>query len=308
MDVTSIGWLTLPLAILGGAIRVSTPFIFVSIGELITEKSGRINLGLEGTLMLGAMAGYGGSYLSGSPWLGVLAAGLAGTTFGLLHGLLCSVKRVNDTAIGISLIVLGTGLAFFFGKPLIEPKAPALASISLGFWSSMPQVRAALDVNALFLVGILLAFAVYVFLNRTGWGLMLRTVGDSEDAARALGFPVLRVRIIATMAGGFLAGIGGSFLSLSYPGSWSEGLSSGQGIMAVALVIFARWRSINALGASLLFGGAGALGPALQGVGVTGYYYLFNAAPYILTLAIMVASTSRAAPFADAPGELKLHR
>ncbi|MDA9467094.1 ABC transporter permease [Bradyrhizobium sp. CCBAU 53415] len=308
MDGTSIGWLALPLAILGGAIRVSTPFIFVSIGELITEKSGRINLGLEGTLMLGAMAGYAISYLSGSPWLGVLSAGLAGMTFGLLHGLLCSVKRVNDTAIGISLIVLGTGLAFFLGKPLIEPKAPPLPSIALGFWSSVPQVRAALDVNALFFVGIALAFAVYVFLNRTGWGLMLRTVGDSEDAARALGFPVLRVRIIATMAGGFLAGIGGSFLSLSYPGSWSEGLSSGQGIMAVALVIFARWRSINALGASLLFGGAGALGPALQGIGMTGYYYLFNAAPYILTLAIMVASTSRAAPFADAPGELKLHR
>ncbi len=90
--------------------------------------------------------------------------------FGLLHGLLCSVKRINDTAIGISLIVLGTGLAFFLGKPLIEPKAPPLPSIALGFWSSAPQVRAALDVNALFFVGIALAFAVYVFLNRTGWG------------------------------------------------------------------------------------------------------------------------------------------
>nr|WP_271604428.1 MULTISPECIES: hypothetical protein [unclassified Bradyrhizobium] len=117
--------------------------------------------------------------------------------------------------------------ADFDAQPLIEPKAPPLPSIALGFWSSVPQVRAALDVNALFFVGIPLAFAVYVFLIRTGWGLMLRTVGDSEDAARALGFPVLRVRIIATMAGGFLAGIGGSFLSLSYPGSWSEGLSSG---------------------------------------------------------------------------------
>src|SRR5262245_42863912 len=144
MDATSIGWLALPLAILGGTIRISTPFIFVSIGELITEKSGRINLGLEGTLMLGAMAGYGISYLSGSPWLGVLSAGLAGTAFGLLHGLLCSVKRVNDTAIGISLIVLGTGLAFFLGKPLIEPKAPPLPSIAFGFWSSVPQVQAAL--------------------------------------------------------------------------------------------------------------------------------------------------------------------
>ncbi|WP_425338574.1 ABC transporter permease [Pseudomonas batumici] len=303
-----IGWASLPLAIIGGAIRVSTPFIFVSLGECITEKSGRINLGLEGNLILGAMAGYAVSYLSGSPWLGVLAAGVAGMLFGLLHGLLCSVKRVNDTAIGISLMVLGTGLAFCLGKPLIQPKAPPLPSIDFGYWSDTPQLRAALDVNALFLVGIALAIAVYFFFNRTGWGLMLRTVGDSEDAAKALGFPVLRTRIFATMAGGFLAGVGGSFLSLSYPGSWSEGLSSGQGIMAVALVIFARWRSLRALWASLLFGGAGAIGPALQGMGVTGYYYLFNAAPYLLTLAIMIASTSRSAPFVDAPGELNLHR
>lgn len=308
MDATTLGWATLPLALLGGAIRVSTPFIFVSLGELVTEKSGRINLGLEGNLVLGAMAGYAVSYLTGSPWLGVLAAGVAGMFFGLLHGLLCSVKRVNDTAIGISLMVLGTGLAFFLGKPFIEPKAPPLPSIPFGFWSDIPQVRSALEVNALFIVGIALAVAVYVFLNRTGWGLMLRTVGDSEEGARALGFPVLGTRIAATMFGGFLAGVGGSFLSLSYPGSWSEGLSSGQGIMAVALVIFARWRSMSALGASLLFGAAGALGPALQGVGVTGYYYLFNAAPYVLTLAIMIASTSRTAPFADAPGELSLHR
>lgn len=308
MDATSIGWASLPLAILGGAIRVSTPFMFVSLGECITEKSGRINLGLEGNLVLGAMAGYGVSYWSGSPWLGVFAAGIAGMLFGALHGTLCSIKRVNDTAIGISLMVLGTGLAFFLGKPLVEPKAPPLPSIDLGFWSSIPQVRAALNVNALFFVGIFLAFAIYVFLNRTGWGLMLRTVGDSEDAAKAQGFPILRTRIFATMAGGFLAGVGGSFLSLSYPGSWSEGLSSGQGIMAVALVIFARWRSLRALGASLLFGGAGAIGPALQGMGITGYYYLFNAAPYVLTLAIMIASTSRSAPFADAPGELSLHR
>jgi simple sugar transport system permease protein len=308
MDAISLGWAALPLAILAGAIRVSTPIIFVSLGELVTEKSGRINLGLEGNLVLGAMAAYAVSYLSGSPWLGVLVAGFAGMLFGLLHGVLCSIKRVNDTAIGISLIVLGSGLAFSWGKPFVEPKAPALPSIPLGFWSDLPQLRSALEVNALFFVGIVLAGAVYLFLNRTGWGLMLRTVGDSEDSARALGFPVLGTRVVATMFGGFLAGVGGSFLSLSYPGSWSEGLSSGQGIMAVALVIFARWRSMRALGASLLFGAAGALGPALQGVGITGYYYLFNAAPYVLTLAIMIASTSRARPLADAPGELSLHR
>ena len=138
--------------------------------------------------------------------------------------------------------------------------------------------------------------------------MVLRTVGDSEDAARAIGFSVERTRMLATMAGGFLAGVGGSFLSLYYPGSWSEGLSSGQGITAVALVIFARWNPLYCFYASLLFGGAGALGPALQAVGLTSGYYLFNAAPYILTLAIMVATSSSTRRFMGAPGELSVTR
>ena len=139
--------------------------------------------------------------------------------------------------------------------------------------------------------------------NRAG-GLQLRIVGESADAARAMGLPIDTVRILATMAGGFLAGIGGSYLSLVYPGSWNEGLSSGQGLMAVALVIFARWDPVRCLWASLLFGGASALGPALQSVGVTGGYYLFNAAPYVLTLAIMIATSSPHRTLAGMPLEL----
>src|ERR1700758_4420443 len=119
MATGSIGLWSVPLAVLGGAIRVSTPFLFVSLGECITERSGRINLGLEGTLVMGAMVGYGTSYLSGSPWLGVLAAGLVGVVLGAMHGFLCSRPRVNDVAVGIGLMLFGSGLAFFLGKPLI---------------------------------------------------------------------------------------------------------------------------------------------------------------------------------------------
>src|SRR5437764_868199 len=172
----TIGLWTVPLAVFGGAIRVSTPFLFVSLGECITERSGRINLGLEGTLVMGAMSAYGISYVTGSPWLG------------------------------------------------------------------------------------------------------------------------------------FLAGIGGSFLSLFYPGSWNEGLSSGQGITAVALVIFARWDPMLCMWASLAFGGAAALGPALQSVGVTSGYHLFNAAPYILTLAIMIITCSPKRTLTGAPAELSITR
>lgn len=285
-------WLTVLIAVLGGAIRVGTPFLFVSLGECLTEKSGRINLGLEGNLIMGAMAGYGVAWISGSPWLGVLAAGATGVVLGFVHALLCQQPRVNDIAVGIALMIFGTGLAFFLGKPLIQPSAPHLPALSLGAWSNSPALRAALEINALFVVGMILAPVMAWFFRSTRWGLAIRTVGESDDAARAMGLNVNGVRMLATMAGGFLAGVGGAFLSLYYPGGWSEGLSSGQGLMAVALVIFARWDPMRCLYASLLFGGAGALGPSLQSVGVTWGYYLFNAAPYVLTLVLMIAASS----------------
>jgi ABC-type uncharacterized transport system permease subunit len=307
MDETvALGWWGVPLAILGGAIRASTPFLFVSLGECLTEKSGRINLGLEGNLVLGAMSAYGVSYLTGSPWLGVLVAAIAGALLGSLHAFACSRPRVNDIAVGIALMLFGLGLAFFLGKPFVQPKAPNLPSLSLGWWSDLPQVRAALEVNALFLVGLVLAPAMYWGFRNTRWGLIVRTVGDSADAARAIGYRVNYVRWLSTTVGGALAGVGGSFLSLYYPGSWNEGLSSGQGLMAVALVIFARWDPIRCLYAALLFGAAGALGPALQSVGITSGYYLFNAAPYVLTLALMIVTCSPTRSLVGAPGELSV--
>ncbi len=306
--MAALGWWGLPLAVLAGAIRVSTPFLFVSLGECLTERSGRINLGLEGTLVMGAMSGYGVSYLTGSPWLGVLAAGIVGSLFGALHAAFCSLPRVNDIAIGIALMLFGIGLAFYLGKPLIEPQAPILPSIELAWWSSIPQLREALRINALFLIGIVLAPFLLWALKHTRWGLVLRTAGESADAALALGYSVNLIRLAATMAGGLLAGIGGSFLSLYYPGNWNERLSSGQGITAVALVIFARWDPMLCFWASILFGGAGALGPALQSLGFSEGYYLFNAAPYILTLLIMIITCSRRRTLIGAPAELSITR
>ena len=233
-NTVALGWWGVPIAILGGAIRASTPFLFVSLGECLTEKSGRLNLGLEGTLVMGAMSAYAISYLSGSPWLGVVLAGVAGASLGSLHAWACSRPRTNDIAIGIGLMLFGTGLAFFLGRPFVEPKAPILPSISLGWWSHLPQLRTALEVNVLFVLGVVLAPLMYWLLKNTRVGLIVRAVGDSEDAARAIGYPINLIRFVCTGVGGFLAGIGGSFLSLYYPGSWNEGLSSGQGLMAVA--------------------------------------------------------------------------
>src|ERR1700726_3046224 len=256
----TIGLWTAPLAVFGGPLRVSTPFLFVSLGECITERSGRINLGLEGTLVMGAMSAYGLSYLPRSPCLGVLAAG---------------------------------------------PPGPPVA-IDFGWWSDISQVRSALRINVLFLPGVVLAPILFWAFRTTRWGLLIRTAGESADAARAMGYSVNIIRLRATMCGGFLAGVGGSFLSLFYPGSWNEGLSSGQGITAVALVIFARWDPMLCMWASLAFGGAAALGPALQSVGVARGYYLFNAAPYILTLLIMIITCSPKRTLVGAPAELSI--
>src|SRR3977135_3204701 len=223
----SIGLWTVPLAVFGGAIRVSTPFLFVSLGECMPDRSGRINLGLEVPVVRGAMSAYGISYLSGSPWLGVLAAGITGALLGALHAGICSLPRVNDIAVGIALMLFGTGLAFYLGKPLAEPAAPRLPAIDFGWWSDIPQVRAALRINVLFLIGVAIAPLLYWAFRSTRWGLLIRTAGERSHACPALGYSVLWIRLRATMVGGFLAGIGGSVLAAVFSGTRDGGGARG---------------------------------------------------------------------------------
>src|SRR5579859_2111503 len=154
---TSIGWWGVVIGVFAGAIRGGTPFLLVSLGECLTEKSGKINLGLEGVLLTGAMSAYAVSYKSGSPWLGVAAAGAAGGVLGVIHALLVSRPKVNDIAAGIAMLIFGSGMAFYFGKPFIQPTAPQLPAIPLGFWTSSPQISAALRLSPLFLFGVLIA-------------------------------------------------------------------------------------------------------------------------------------------------------
>ena len=308
MAESALGLWSVPLAMLAGAIRVSTPFIFVSVGECLTERSGRINLGLEGTLVMGAMSAYGVALGTDSPWLGVLVAAGVGLLLGALHAAICQLPRVNDIATGIALMLLGTGLAFYFGKPLIQPQAAQLAPIELGGWSDSPAVRAALQISPLLPLGVLLALAMGWGLANLRAGLVVRLAGDSADAARALGYRVAAIRVAATATGGMIAGMGGACLTLFYPGSWNEGISSGQGLIAVALVIFARWSPLRCVGAALLFGGAGAIGPALQSIGIGWGYHLFNALPYLLTLAILIVTCRPGTAAAGSPGELLSNR
>lgn len=311
MAAEALGWWGVPLGILAGTLRGSVPFLFVSLGECLTEKSGKINLGLEGTLLMGAMSAYAVSYLTSgivgpalAPWLGVLAAGIAGMLLGAIHGWLSQQPRVNDVAVGIAMIIFGGGLANFLGKPFIQPQAPQLQTLNAGAWSSLSPVQSALQISPLFLLGVAVVPLMSWFFKSTRWGLYVRAVGDSPEAARAMGISIFKVRMASIVMGSFLAGIGGASLSLYYPGVWTERISSGQGLMAVALVIFARWQPWQCLWASLLFGGAQALGPAFQSVGIDAYYYLFNAAPYVLTLAIMILTCSPKQTLVGAPGAL----
>ncbi len=300
----SLGGWGLVVALCGGAMRGSIPYMFVSLGECLTEKSGKINLGMEGVLLMGAMTAFGVSDLTGSPWLGVLAAAAAGLLLGALHAWMTQQPAVNDVAAGIAMILFGSGLAFFFGKRFVAPMAPQLPLLNLGGWSHTPAVASALRISPLFFVGIALSFLLHWVFTRTRWGLQIRATGDDPQAARALGIDVNRVRFFAITAGGGLAAIGGAHLTLYFPGIWSEGISGGQGLMAVALVIFARWSPRRCLAAALLFGGAQALGPSLQSLGINGYYHLFNASPYLLTLAVMIATCSPNRSLTGMPGAL----
>jgi general nucleoside transport system permease protein len=303
---TELGLWSIPLVVFGRAILMGTPYLYVSLGECITEKSGRVNLGQEGNLFLGALTGFAVSYHFGSPWLGVLAAGCVGILMGVLHAVICNLPRVNYVAVGIALMMFGMGLSWYLGDKYIGKKADRLPSIPLGDWSSSPQIQDALKVNVLFVVGVILAPVLWWMLANTRWGLVLRLAGESEEAAAAMGYSVNRIRTVATAIGGFLAGVAGSYLSLYFPGSWNEQISTGQGLMAVALVIFARWNPIYCLFASLLFGGVGSLSRVLQSLDLitSSQAYLWDTAPYVMTLVIMIITSSRARAMIGAPLEL----
>lgn len=292
------------LSLIGGAFRISVPILWVSLGECITEKSGKINLGHEGSLIMGAMLGYGFSLHSGSPWLGVLMAGICCSLFGITHALMTQVKGVNDIALGISIMIFGKGLAFYLGKDLIKPTAPRLGDFSLFGGSENKLLAQAFTINSLFVLGIIACIIAHLTLKYSRWGLMLKIAGENEESGKSLGYKINTIRLIAMAMGTFFSGIGGAYLSLYYPGSWNEGLSSGQGLMAVALVIFAQWQPLKCIGTALLFGAASSISPALQAIGYSYGYHLLNALPYIFTLVILIFATKKNKN--NAPKELSI--
>ncbi len=300
---------TLIVAVLATAITAGTPLLFAALGEILVERSGVLNLGVEGMMLVGAVAGYVAALQTGNPWAGFATAMLAGGLVALIHAFLTVSLRANQVVSGLALAIFGTGLSSYIGKPYVGiPLQQTFKHVDVPLLSDIPVLGPILfKQDALVYVSYLLVALLAFFLYRTRWGLQLRAVGENPGAADAVGISVSVTRYLSIATGGMLAGAGGAYLSLAYAPSWLENMTAGRGWIAVALVIFAMWDPFKALLGSYIFGGVDALGFRIQTMNIAVSPFLLKALPYLLTILVLVlvtreTKTRRAA----APGALGL--
>ncbi len=275
----------------------ATPLLIAAIGELVVERSGVLNLGVEGMMIMGAVTGFGVALMTGSPWLGVLAAIVVGALFSLLFGFLTLTLVTNQVATGLALTLLGLGLSgmigeAFVGLPGIKlatmPDQPVIGFI-FGWLSQLPYVgRLLFGQDPIFYISILLTAGVAWFLFRTRAGLTLRSVGDNHVSAHALGINVIGIRYMAVLFGGACAGLAGGFLSLVYTPQWIETMSAGRGWIALALVVFASWRPWRVLAGAYLFGAVSIGQLHAQALGIGFPSQLLSSLPYLATIVVLV--------------------
>ncbi len=270
--------------IVTGLLIAATPLILASLGELVVEKSGVLNLGVEGMMVIGAFAGFAAKISTGSYFIAFLVAMLSAALMGLLFGLLTQVLLSNQVATGLALTLFGLGLSALFGAGYTGQTAGAFPRLdALG----LPG-RFFAGVDVLMLLTLLLAVAVHLFLDRTRGGLILRAVGENHDAAHAIGYPVVRVRSLALAFGGAMAGLGGAYLSLVQTPFWVERMTAGRGWIALALVVFAAWRPFRVLAGAFLFGGISILQLHSQGFGLKIDAQILSMLPYVATIGVLV--------------------
>lgn len=249
------------------ALAFSTPLLWAALGEIVAERSGVVNLGVEGMMILGALGGFVAAQASGDPWLGVLVAAGVGTLAALLHALFAVVIRANQYVSGLALTIFGLGLSGLIGRGFVgRPLPEAMTFVSMPVLSDLPWIGPALfeDQYVLTWLGLVAAVVLWVVLQHTRIGLIVRTVGENPAAADAAGVPVMWVRIGAVAFGGWMAGVAGGFLSVAYRPSWGQGMTNGLGWIALALAIFALWDPLRAIFAALLFGAFFTLSFSLQ--------------------------------------------
>lgn len=278
-------------AILFATIVAGTPLIIVALGQLIAEKSGVLNLGAEGMMAMGAIAGFAITHHSGSPWLGVLAGMAAGALMSFLFAIVVLTLMGNQVATGLALSILGVGLSAFIGKPYESEILPTIGPIRIPLLADIPIIGDPLfNQQALVYLSWLLFAAITWFLYRSRPGLVLRALGESPTSAHSIGYPVIRIRYLATLFGGAMAGVGGAFLSVFYTPLWVEGMVAGRGWIAIALVVFATWRPLRVIVGAYLFGGVmvAQLFAQGSGLGVNIPSQFLSALPYLATIIVLV--------------------
>ncbi len=296
--------MNLIIDVLTGGVRGGTSILYAALGETISERAGVINLGTEGSMLLGALAAYMVAADTGNPWLGVLVGGIAGAVLALLHALLVVWRGANQFASGLTMLFLALGLTSLFGAAYVGRTITPFEVWPVPVLSDIPFIGPIFfEQNALVYLSYLAVPAVWFLLFRTKWGLLIRTAGERSDALAVNGFGVKRIRIAAVTAGGVLAGVGGAQLSIAYTNSWFENMVAGRGFIAVALVIFASWSPIRVMGGAYLFGAALALGPALQARGLAINQFALHVIPFVLTLVVLAVLGRRT--ISAAPAELK---
>lgn len=281
--------------ILIAALKTGTPLLLIALGELVTEKSGVLNLGQEGMVLMGAMAGFTGAYYSGSLLLGVSFAMVAGMLMALLFGVLALSLNTSQVATGLALTIFSVGLSSFLGESLVGSTVAGFSTLSIPVLSELPFIGALLfQQDLLIYFSFLITGLTWWVLHKTRVGLTVRAVGENPYSANALGIKVLKIRYLATLFGGAMAGLAGAYLSLSYTPMWMENMSAGRGWIALALVVFASWRVGYLVLGAYLFGIASILHLVVQGFGFDISPNLLAMMPYLATLVVMVLISSDA--------------
>jgi simple sugar transport system permease protein len=294
------GWI---VPVILSMISASTPLLLAATGELVTEKSGVLNLGVEGMMLVGAIVGFAVSVTTGSGSLGIAAAIVAGMVMALIFALLTLTLLANQVATGLALTIFGTGFSALMGAGYVGMPGQPLPKLDLPVLTDLPFVGPILFGQDFLVYGsFALVGAVAWFLYRSHAGLVLRSIGDSHDAAHAIGYPVIAIRYAATAFGGAMCGLAGAYMSLAYTPMWAENMTAGRGWIALALVVFATWRPARLLLGAYLFGGITILQLHVQGLGIAIPSQFLSMLPYLATIIVLVViSRDRARIRMNAP-------
>ncbi len=294
MDLSSIN----PILLLASLMVAATPILIAAVGELVVEKAGVLNLGVEGMMITGAICGFAVAVETGSPAIGFIAAAVGGAVLSLLFAWLTQFALANQVASGLALTLFGLGLSSLMGQGYQGVKPPATADIHIPLLSDIPVLGPILlQHDIMVYLGLALVAATWATLKFSRIGLVLRAVGENHDAAHALGYKVVRIRVLAICFGGACAGLGGAYISLIRVPQWTEGMTAGAGWIALALVVFASWKPWRVLLGAYLFGGVTVLQLNMQAAGIAIPVEYLSMSPYLITilvLVIMSADRSRA--------------